>query len=315
MALPTVNDVQAVDPVLTNMLIGYMQADDRFVAGRVFPAVPVEKDSGTYYIMTKKYFFFDDLKQRAPGTDFGQLGFGVSTSTYTTLQWAGEIPLADEVRANSQLPMDLESAAVRRLSQASMIRKEVAFAADFMVTSKWANEDNNSTTDWDDFSAGDPAGDVLTAKRTVSNATGNDPNTMVVGYEVHDALARHPDILDRIKYTRLATLGEIEGLIGPALGVADYMVAKATYSNTNENASFSATAIIGDDALVAYVDPSAGVFGATAGKTFVWGPGGGEGTIYTRRADEKHANMAQHKEQWDQVITASDLGYLFLDVV
>ena len=117
MALPTINDVQAVDPVLTNMLIGYMQADDRFVASRVFPAVSVEKDSGTYYTMTKKYFFFDDLEQRAPGSDFGQLGFGVSSSTYTTLQWAGEIPLADEVRANSQIPMDLESAALRRLAR------------------------------------------------------------------------------------------------------------------------------------------------------------------------------------------------------
>ena len=314
MALPTINDVQAIDPILTNMLIGYMQEDNRFVAGRVFPAVSVDKDSGTYYIMTKKYFFFDDLKVRAPGTDFGQLGFGVSTSTYATLQWAGEIPLADEVRANSQLPMDLESAAIRRLAQAALIRKEVAFSADFMATGKgWT--DDTTTTDWDDFAAGDPAADVLTAKMTISNATGNDPNTMVVGYVVHDALARHPDILDRIKYTRLATLGEVEGLIGPALGIETYLVAKSSYSNTNENASFSATAIIDDDALICYVDPGAGVFGATAGKTFVWQPGGGAGTIYTRRDDGKHANMVQHKEQWDQVMTASDLGYFFSDVV
>jgi len=314
MALPTINDVQAIDPILTNMLIGYMQEDNRFVAGRVFPAVSVDKDSGTYYIMTKKYFFFDDLKQRAPGTDFGQLGFGVSTSTYATLQWAGEIPLADEVRANSQLPMDLESAAIRRLAQSALIRKEVAFSADFMATGKgWT--DDTTTTDWDDFAAGDPAADVLTAKMTISNATGNDPNTMVVGYVVHDALARHPDILDRIKYTRLATLGEVEGLIGPALGIETYLVAKSSYSNTNENASFSATAIIDDDALICYVDPGAGVFGATAGKTFVWQPGGGAGTIYTRRDDGKHANMVQHKEQWDQVMTASDLGYFFSDVV
>ena len=314
MALPTINDVQAIEPILTNMLIGYMQDDMRFVASRVFPAVSVDKDSGTYYIMTKKYFFFDDLKPRAPGTDFGQLGFGVSTGTYSTVEFAGEIPLADEVRANSQIPMDLESAAIRRLAQASLIRKEVAWATDFMTTNVWGTDDT-TTTNWSDFAAGDPAGDVLTAKRTVSNNTGNDPNTMVVGYIVHDALARHPDVLDRIKYTRLATLGEVEGLIGPALGIENYMVGKATYSNTNEAAAFSASAIIDDDALVCYVDGAAGVFGATAGKTFVWQPGGGAGTIYTRRADEKHANMAQHKEQWDQVKTAADLGYFFSDVV
>jgi hypothetical protein len=315
MALPTINDVQAVEPVLTNMLVGYMQADDRFVAGRVFPSVSVEKDSGTYYIVTKKYFFFDDLEERAPGSDFGQLGFGVSTATYTTLQWAGEIPLADEVRANSQVAMDLEQVSLRRLAQASLIRKEVAWAADFMTTSVWGTDDDDSTTDWDDWTNGDPANDVLTAKRTVSNNTGYDPNTMVVGYIVHQALSLHPDILDRVKYTQAATLANVEGAIGAALGIPNYLVAKGTYSNTNENADFSATAIIDDDALICYVDPSAGIFGATAGKTFEWQPGGGGGSIYSRRDEGKHSDMVQHKEQWDQKVTASDVGYFYGGVV
>ena len=123
MPLPTINDVQAVNPVLTNMLIGYQQADDRFVAGRVFPAVPVEKDSGTYFIFTKKYWFLDGLEERAPGASFARTGFGVESSTYKTLQWAVEEPLADETRANSQIPMDLEQAALRHIAQQSLIRK------------------------------------------------------------------------------------------------------------------------------------------------------------------------------------------------
>lgn len=313
--LPTTNDVQAVDPVLTNMLIGYMQDDMRFVAGRVFPSVPVEKDSGTYYIITKKYFFFDDLAVRAPGSDFGQLGFGVSSSTYTTLQYAAEIPLADEVRANSQVPMSLEQVALRRLAQASLIRKEVDFASNFFTTGVWGTDDNNSTTDWDDFQSGDPVNDVLTAKRTVSNNTGSDPNTMALGYIVHQALINHPDVIDRLKYTQAAGIGAVEAALGSVFDVSNYLVGKGTYSNTNENATFSATAIIDDDCLVCYVDPGAGIFGATAGKTFTWQPGGGIGSIYTRRSDKKHSDMVQHKEQWDQVATATDLGYFFADVV
>lgn len=315
MALPTINDVQAVEPILTNMLIGYMQDDMRFVAGRVFPAVPVEKDSGTYYIMTKKYFFFDDLKPRAPGSEFGQMGFGVSTSTYSTIQYAAAIPLADEVRANSQVPMDLEQAAMRRVAQASLIRKEVAFSTDFMAVSKWGTDDNNATTDWDDFTNGDPANDVLTAKRTISNNTGEDANTMVVGYIVHQALALHPDIIDRVKHVQAATLQNIEGAIGAALGISNYMVAKGSYSNTNEAADFTASAIIDDDALVCVVNPGAGIFGATAGKTFTWQPGGGAGSVYAYRDASTHSDHVQHKEQWDQVITASDMGYFFADVV
>ena len=106
---PTITDIQAVDPVLTNLLIGYQQTDDRFVASRVFPPVSVDKDSGTYYIVTKKYWFLDGLQERPDGGAFPDLGYGVSTTTYTTLQYAGQETISDEKRANNQMPMELDN--------------------------------------------------------------------------------------------------------------------------------------------------------------------------------------------------------------
>lgn len=315
MPTPTINDVQAVDPVLTNMLIGYQQADDRFIASRIMVPVPSDKDSGLYYIFTKKFFFFDDLKVRAPGGPFQDLNIGLETDTFLTLQRAGAVPLADEVQANSQVPLPLMQAALKRLAQASNIRKEVAFAADFMANSVWGTTDNNATTDWDDFAAGDPVNDVMTASRTVSNNTGVDPNTMALGYIVHQGLTLHPDILDRLKYTQGATQAAVEAALASIFGKANYWVGKATYSNTNEAAAFSASAIIDDDCLVCHVDPSAGLYGATAGKTFHWGPGGGMGGVRQYRDEAHDAERLKHKEQWDQKVTAADLGYLFLDVV
>lgn len=313
--IPTINDVQGVETVLTNMLIGYQQADTRFVSLRQFPAVPVANDSGTFFIVTKKYFFMDDLKARAPGGDFEYAGFGLSTDTYSTFQWGKGLLLPDEVKANSQVPMDLEQIGLKQLAQKSMLRKEVAFATDFMANSVWGTSDNNSATDWDDFSAGDPVNDILTASRTISNNTGYDPNSMTLGYIVHQALTLHPDILDRLKYTTAATQVAVESALGAIFGKSNYWVGKATYSNTNEAATFSASAIVDDDCLISYVDPSAGIFGATAGKTFVWAPGGGEGAIFRDPARKNHSDTFQHKEQWDQKAVASDLGYIFLDIV
>jgi hypothetical protein len=315
MTLPTLNDVQAIEPILTNMLVGYMQADDRFVASRVFPSVSVVNDSGTYYIATKKYWFHDDLQPRAPGASFAELGFGLSTATYKTQQWAGEYSVPDEVRANSLVPMDLEQMAVRKIAQSSLIRKEVQFAADFMTTSVWTTDDDNATTDWDDYASGDPVSDVLTARRTISNLTGKDGNAMVLGYIVHNALVNHPDIIDRIKYVTAATQANLDGALASVFGVSQYMVGRATYSNTNEAAAFSATAIIDDDCLVAHLNPSAGIFDVTAGKTFVWQPGGGQGTMYRDPSRRNHSNVMQHKEQWDQKVVSADLGYFFADVV
>ena len=314
MSLPTINDVQAVDPVLTNLLIGYMQADERFVASRVFPNVPVDKDSGTFYKFTKKYWFDDLMEQRAPGDAFARSGFGIETDTYQTLQWALATPIADEVRANSQVPMDLEQAAVMWLAQKNLLRKELAFAAGAMVTAKWDTTDTTAT-DWDDFSLGDPVKDVKTASRAISNATGQKANTMVCGGIVDDALTNHPDILDRLKYVQAVTAGNVSAAMADVLGLLNYWVSEASYNSANIGQSGTYAAIIDDDALVCSVNPGAGLFGATAGKTFTWLPGGGEGLISQSRIDEDDADLIKEKAQWDQKIVASDLGYLFTGIV
>ena len=314
MSLPTINDVQAVEPVLTNLLIGYMQADDRFVASKVFPIVPTDKDSGTYYIFTKKYWFSDTMMPRAPGGDYSKSGFGVSSTTYKTLQYALAKTIADEERANSQIPMDLEQAAVMWLAQKNLLRKEIAFATDFMATSVWGTSDTTAT-DWDDFSLGDPYANIRTARRTISNNTGQRANTLVCGLIVADALENHPDIIDRLKYTAAATEVNIKSAIAAIFGLSSYLVAEASYNTADEGQTFSASAIIDDDALVCYVDPSAGIFGATAGKTFSWLPGGGEGLVMNNRLDENDADLIKMKAQWDQKAVATDLGYFFSDIV
>ena len=313
--LPSVSDVQLVEPVLTNMLVAYSQAEVRFVASRIFPSVPVDKDSGTFGKFTKKYWFTDEMATRAPGDRFARSGFGVESDTYNTNpQFALETPIADEVRKNSQLPMDLETAAVKWLGQKNLLRKEIAWATDFMATGVWGT-DNTTATDWDDFAAGDPVNDITTAKRTISNNTGMDPNSLVLGYIVHQALINHPDIIDRIAYVQQATLGNIEVALAAILGLSNYLVGKATYSNTNEAVAFSASAIIDNDALVCWANPAPSLFEPSAGYTFVWDGGGGAGSIYNVRDALSHADVIQIKAQWAQKAVASDCGYFFSDIV
>ena len=313
--IPTKNDVQAVDPVLTGILVGYMQADSRFVASRAFPAVPVEKDSGTYYILTKKYSFLDQVKRRAPGGVFERAGYGVETATYAVQLWGLEHPVPDENKANSQLPLDLERIGLSWLAQQSLIRKERAWAADFMAASVWDNTDNNSVTDWDDFTAGDPANDIQTGLRTVSGNTGYLPNMLIVGEIVNQALMLHPDMIDRIKHVQAATAATMQGAIPGILGVEQYLVAMGFYNSANEAQSASYSAIIDDDALLIYSNPGAGVMGATAGKTFSWAGGGGTGSIVTYRDQSVKSDILQLSEAWDQKVVAADLGYIWLDVV
>ena len=315
MSTPTVNDVQAVDPILTNMLLGYKQNAGRFVAGQLFPAVPVDKDSGTYYILDQGPFFTDEMKSRAPGDLFGFSGYKLSSTTYTTKQWALAHKIPAEVRANSQVPMDLETIAVEWLGQQSLIRKERQFVSDFVAASVWTTQDNDATTDWDDYAAGDPVNDIIGGKRAISQLIGQLPNVLAVGEIVDSALRNHPDIIDRLKYTTAATQMAIESAMAAVLGIDRYLVAMAIYNSSNPAQTASYSAIFDDDALLLYVAPRPAIFQASAGYTFTWAPGGGDGMIERYYSDELRSDVVRTFEQWDQKQVAAGAGAIWLGVV
>ena len=177
MAKPTTAMVRPVgNPVLTNMLIAYMNDDMDYVARRMAPAVPVTESSGTYIVRTLRNHFRDNLERRAYGDTFAQGGFSFGSDTYKTLQWGLEIPIPDELEAESQVPsIRLVQDALSNLASMSNIRKERAFATDFMTTSVWGTD--ATPTDWDDAS-GVPVTDSRTARRTIKQATGKTANAI-----------------------------------------------------------------------------------------------------------------------------------------
>ncbi len=313
MALPTLNDVTAVDPVLQNFLVGFAQGENRFVALRAFPGMSVAQPSGTFYKFTQKYWFMDGLAPRAAGAAFARGGVGVETDTYETLQWGKEYPIPNETEAANQTGLSLQQAGVRWLAQQSFIRKERAFASAFMTTSVWGTDDNNSATDWDDAS-GAPITNVRTASRTISQATGNAANTMVCGEIVYDALLVNAQILGTMQYTNTVTIATREALLAAVLGLDALLVSRAIYNTANEGQTASYSPVIDDDALIYYNNPSAGLFDATAGKTFVWNPGGGAGGVRSYMEDQTNSMILQHQEQWDQKLVANTLGYFFADI-
>jgi hypothetical protein len=313
MAQPTHSEVQVVDPVLTNLLVGYNQADERFVATKAFPLVMTEKQSFTYYAFTKKYWFADELKSRAPGAAFARGGYGVTSATGYANTFGLEHTIAAEVRANNQAPLELEQAGLRWLSQNSLIRRERAFSTDFMVTGVWGTDDNNAATDWD--STGSPVDDILTAKMTISNNTGFDANSMVVGYITHKGILGNTNIADRIRYVQGAGIQTIESALLSILGIQNYWVSKASYNSANEGQSGTYAAIIDDDALVFSVTPNPGIMSPSAGFTFAWQGGGGNGAVSMYAEPQTKSDVLQHSEAWDQKVVASDLGYFFADIV
>lgn len=311
---PTINDVKPVDPILTNVALQYMQNDARFIADKVFPGVPVDTDSGTYFTFDKKYWLSDEMVPRAPGQKYPRGIFNMGTDTYTTYQWALAKDIADEVDASNRSPMNLRQAATRWLASKALIRKERLWAAAFMTTSVWGT-DKTDATKWSTTDTSDPIKDVGLGRRTMSQATGFEPNVMIMGEIVLDRLIEHPDMAGKIQYVKAATAANIRAALAELFQIEQILVGKAIYNSANEGQSASVSPIIDDDCLLLHVTSAPSIEEPSAGYGFHWAPGGGLGSIRPPYRDEEaETDLVRFKMQLTYKKVAADLGYFFSDI-
>ena len=314
MPQPTQSQVH-VDAILTNMSVAYMNEMDSFVASRVFPTISVNKQSDKYFTYSQADFYRDQAKVRADGTESAGSGYSLSTDTYSSSVWALHKDIGDQVRANSDTPLDPDMDATRFLTHQMMIRQERDWASNYFTTSVWGNDSTPSTL-WD-ASGSDPIGDIQTGINTILSDTGYLANTLVLSYNAYKTLRNHPDFVDRYKYTSADSI--TPELIGKVLDLPRVMVMKGVYNSAAEGATASYAQVGDKDALLCYVAPSAGLMTASAGYNFVWnGVGGGLGTsvaVSKYRMDWLRADRLEIESAWDFKVVSSNLGYFFSNPV
>lgn len=314
MPQPTQSQVH-VDAILTNMSVAYMNEMDNFVASKVFPTISVNKQSDKYFTYSQADFYRDQAKVRADGTESAGSGYSLSTDTYSSSVWALHKDIGDQVRANSDTPLDPDMDATRFLTHQMMIRQERDWASSYFTTGVWGNDSTPSTL-WD-ATGSDPIGDIQTGINTVLSDTGYLANTLVLSYNAYKTLRNHPDFVDRYKYTSADSI--TPELIGKVLDLPRVMVMKGVYNSSAEGASASYGQIGDKDALLCYVAPSAGLMTASAGYNFVWnGVGGGLGTsvaVSKYRMDWLRADRLEIESAWDFKVVSSALGYFFSNPV
>ena len=124
---PSLSQVHVNRP-LTSFSIAYIQSARNFVANRVAPSIPVQKQSDAYFKHNKGDFFRDEMKKRAPATESAGSGWNISTETYLAEVWALHKDIPDQIRANQDAPLDMERDATIFLTHKALLRKEKIFA-------------------------------------------------------------------------------------------------------------------------------------------------------------------------------------------
>lgn len=317
MAQPSLADVH-VDAALTDFSVAFFQDAERFVARQFSPIVQSGKQSDKYFVYDKDETLRTDAVKRAPGTEAAVRNYKLSTDNFFCDVYSIASDVSEQIRANSDPQLDPEEDAAKLTMGDIMMRMEVDFAAAAFATGIW---DTNvvGTTDfvkWSDPSS-TPIEDIVTGVETVGDNTGFDPNSLLLGSNVWTKLRHHPDLVARLpdNAPRIATRDFLANL----LDIDRVLVAKAVRNTAQEGVTASIGRILGENALLAFVDPNPGLRSATAMRTFVWsGLLGSTDGIRTKRMDIAHKDAFPRVETdaaFDFKITASELGYFFSDAV
>ena len=315
MPQPTSSQVH-VDAILTNISVAYMQKAENFIANKVFPIVPVEKQSDKYYSYTKNDWFRDEAQLRADATESAGGGYNLSTSSYSADVWAFHKDIGDQTRANADAPINVDREAAEFVTSRLLLKMETEWVSSFFGTGVWATDSTPSNL-WSDYTNSDPLGDVEDGKRSILSTTGFEPNTLVLGYDVFKELKNHPDLVDRIKYTSSSVI--TADMMARMFDIERVLVSKSVKATNNEGAAGAYNFTAGKNALLCYSAPAPGLLQPSAGYVMSWtGVSGGLGqTIGTSRLrmDSVKADRIEGEMAFDMKVVASDLGYFFSAVV
>ena len=318
MPQPTSSQVH-IDAVLTNISVAYMQSAENFIANRVFPVVPVDKQSNSYFVYTKNDWFRDEAQVRADATESAGSGYNLSTATYGADVYAFHKNVGDQTRANADAPLNPDREAAEFVTSRLLLRQEIQFVSDFFTTGVWATDKTGGVdfTQWSDYAASDPIEDIEAAKEAILSTTGFRGNTLVLGYQVFRKLKNHPDMVERIKYTSSATIAA--DMMARMFEVDRVFVAQAVKATNNEGGTAAYSFTHGKNAALYHVPDAPGLLTPSAGYTFAWtGVGGGLGTtIGTSRIRMEHlkADRIEAEIAFDNKVVASDLGYFWSGAV
>jgi len=320
MPQPTRSDVHVNKP-LTTISIAYIQAAEDFVAGQLFPIVPVMKQSDRYFSYEKSYWLKTGAQKRAPSSESAGGGFHVdNTPNYFCDVWAHHMDIDDQIRSNADSPLDMDRDATMFVTQNLLLRREIQFFGQYFKPSTWTGGvggiDIVPVVKWDVLGS-DPMQDVDFQKSHIKSQTTRMPNALVVSPDVYFALRNNAAVLDRIKYTQTGVLDT--SLLASLFGVEKFLVASAVTNTAAEGEAVAPDYILSNSALLVYANKSPSILQPSAGYIFSWqglfGAGAQGNRIMTFRMEHLKADRVEGEMAFDMKLIGPDLGALFTSVL
>lgn len=295
-----------VSAPLTNIAIKFKNM--ALVAERIFPVVPVIKESDKYYIFRKEELQIDKAK-RAPGAEAKEIVWDVDTATYTAEEYALKHLVPDRIRNNADNAVRPDITSTQKLTNKLLLAQELRVAS---VVQSTANLSQNGapSVQWDQASPNIEL-DVDTAKNSVRTNAGTDASSILIPYRVAQAIKRDTTVRNLIRYTVPGDILLRNGDLPPVLWNLEVIVAGAVRNTANEAATATIGDVWTDNVVVFYKEASPSLDALSLGYIFRVG----NWVTKTYREEKRAGDMIEVSVIEAEKLVASDAGYLLTNVM
>lgn len=326
MPQPTRSDIHVNAP-LTNLSVAFSQDMSQFVAGRVFPSVPVANQGNKYFKYSRRDWLRAHARKRGLSQESAGSGFDVTTDEYFADVWAVHKDVDDQLRANQDQPINLDRDATQWVTEQLMLRRDIVWASSYFATGVWATDmtgvgagpTGDQFLKWTDAAA-TPITDFKDGIRRIQRTTAKKPNRLVLAPAVWDAISENSGVIDRVKHTQTGVLtldlfGQLIGLAPGQVMVADGVVDTALENVDEAQDEGLVDFILTDGALLVYAAQSPSLMQPSGGYTFNWtgliGGGSNGQRISSFRLERQKSDRVEGEMAFDTKIVAPEVGIFF----
>lgn len=244
--MPRLSNLRVVDPVLTNLAVGYNNAE--MIAENLFPMVELEAEAGKIPVFGKEKFRIYNTVRALRAKSNRIQPENIDGLDIVLDEHDLEFPIDYREDAESAFP--LQAWATDVVTEGIQLRREkycadlAQNAANYATGNKITLSGTSQFTD----SSSNPEGVISDAKAAIRSKIAKHPNTMVIGYEAARSLVRHPQLRGILgdNNKRLLRLEDLQDIFQ----IENIVIGMSLYAPTDGE---TVADIWGDNIVMAYV--------------------------------------------------------------
>jgi len=220
-----------------------------YIGLKLYPVFPVTKEAGFYPVIPAEAVLKlpADIR-RAPRGAYHRMDWNYETDSYACIERGVEDPVDAVEAAQVADYFDAEKFAAQRAVDVLLRMQEqriLTHLQTFAVNQTVGNE-------WNDTANATPLADTRLGIRTLYEATGLRPDTMVIGFRAYQALPLVDEIAERLKYTIPGTGGTeyTPAVLARLFELRQVLIADQIYDAADEGLPKEITRMWDDDLVM-----------------------------------------------------------------